>query len=288
MSSPDTLDSRVVFDAGMRYFYYTVQGASNPAPALIVQELDWERSQDGQVRAMQRQTLATVTDPAAIAAVRAAAGDQRAAVLPTWRLHGGRQMAVGARFWRIVSTQAQRVNLPLESPDVQALEPAKTGSRCLELAASYAAMAGFRVEHFETPEHCFRIARGWPAVGTVEDPTRPARDEVLVAVQERPSHAVTQRAAENPPAPLAALAPYAHVPAEEGQALVGPRWFVGTRGPFEGWLLMKLRDRSGDYLFIGMPWSTCALWRLGRELQPLNAPAGTPQAGLSTACAVRP
>ena len=288
LSSPETLDSRVVFDAGMRYFYYTVQGASNPAPVLIVQELDWERSRDGQVRGMQRQTLATITDPAAIAAVLKAAGDQRAAVLPTWRLHGGRQVAVGGRFWRIVGTQAQRVDLPLDSPDVQALLPAKAGSRCQDLAGSYAAMPGFRVEHFETAEHCFRMARGWPAVATGEDPTRPARDEVLVAVQERPAHAVTQRAAENPPAPLAALAPFAHVPTDEGLAPIGPRWFVGTQGPFAGWLLMKLRDRTGADRFIGLPWSTCALWRLGRELQPLNAPAGTPQAGASTACAARP
>ena len=288
LSSPETLDSRVVFDAGMRYFYYTVQGASNPAPAVIVQEVDWERSRDGLVRALQRQTLASITDPAALAAVLAAVGEQRAAALPTWRLAGGRQMQVGERNWRIVGTQAQRVDLAADSDAVQALKPATAGSRCLDLARSFAAMPGFRFEHFETREHCFMIARGWPATGPAEDPTRPARDEIRVAVHERPSRAVTQRAAENPPAPLAGLVPYAHVAAEAASANAGPRWFVGTAGPYAGWLLMKTRDRAGADRFIGLPWSTCALWRLGRQLQPLNAPASAPQAGVSRACEAPP
>ena len=288
LSSPETLDSRVVFDAGMRYFYYTVQGASNPAPAVIVQEVDWERSRDGQVRALQRQTLASITDPAAIAAVLAAAGGQRAAVLPTWRLAGGRQMAVGERSWRIVGAQALRVDLAVDSGAVQALKPAARGSRCLDLAGSFAAMPGFRFEHFETTEHCFMMARGWPSTGPAEDPTRPARDEIRVAVHERPSRAVTQRAAENPPAPLAGLVPYAHLAAEDASANPGPLWFVGTSGPFAGWLLMKVRDRTGAERFIGQPWSTCALWRLGRELQALNAPASAPQAGASRACVATP
>ena len=287
LSSPATLDSRVVFDADMRYFYYTVQGASNPAPAVIVQEVDWERSRDGQVRALQRQTLASITDPAAIAAVLDAAGDQRAAVLPTWRLAGGRQMAVGKRAWRIVGTQAQRVDLAVDSDAVQALKPAAAGSRCLDLAGSFAAMPGFRFEHFETAEHCFMVARGWPAQGTAEDPTRPARDEIRIAVHERPLRAVTQRAAENPPAPLAGLVPYAHMAVDDGSVKLSPRWFVGTTGPYAGWLLMKVRDPAGAERFIGQPWSTCALWRLGRELQALNAPASAPQAGASKACEAR-
>ena len=288
LSSPETLDSRVVFDAGMRYFYYTVQGATNPAPAVIVQEVDWERSRDGQVRALQRQTLASITDPAAIAAVLAAAGDQRAAALPTWGLPGGRQMSLGKRSWRIVGAQAQSVDLAVDSGAVQALKRAATGSRCLDLARSFAVMPGFRFEHFETAEHCFMMARGWPASGPAEDPTRPARDEIRVAVHERPLRAVTQRAAENPPAPLAGLVPYAHVAAEDGSAKPDPRWFVGTAGPYAGWLLMKVRDGAGAERFIGQPWSTCALWRLGRELQVQNAPASAPQAGGSKACEATP
>ena len=70
--------------------------------------------------------------------------------------------------------------------------------------------------------------------------------------------------------------------------LAPPRWFVGTSGPYAGWLLMKGHDRGGAEGFIGQPWSTCALWRLGRELQALNAPTAAPQAGASKACEAPP
>ncbi len=298
LSSPEVLDSRVVIDAGLRYFYYTVQGATNPVPGVVVQEIDWERSSDGRVRALQRHTLSTLTDPAAVAAVNAVVGAQRAAVVPTWRLQGGRRVEVDGRFWRIVASQAQRVEPPASGAGLQSglqsLTLSPPGSPCIALADSFAPMKGFSTEHRETATHCFTIARGWPALGPLADPTRPARDELRVAVHERPATALSSSVAENPPAPVAGMVPFGRVtpdelrPGSAGDADGGGPWLVGTAGPYAGWLLLKTQGRTGDDRFIGLPWSTCALWRLGRQLQRDNAPPGAPQAGGSSACETQP
>ena len=287
LSSPESLASRVVFDAGLRYLYYTVQGP-NALASMVVQEVDWERSADGQVRALQRQTLANITSPEAVAAVHAAAAGQRAAVVPTWRLPGGRQMQMGARLWRIVGTQAQRVDVASGAAALQALQPSPPGSSCLNLARSFATTPGFGVEQYETDEHCFVVARGWPAPDAAADPTRPARDELRVAVHERPAQASVERSAADASVPLAQMVPFARVAAEDSEEVEGGRWFVGTAGPYAGWLLMKSHDRSGAERYIGLPWSTCALWRMGVEVQAHNPPLAPRQAGSSTACVQRP
>ncbi len=282
LSTPEALNSRVVFDAGLRYFYYTVEGRTNAAPAVIVQEIDWERSSDGLVRALQRQTLTSITDAAAVAAVRAAAGPGRAAVAPTWWVQGGRMVNIQGRWWRLVGTQAQRIVEPPDAADVTRLDLAAPGSPCMELAAKFAAMQGFRIDSFEHGGYCFRVARGWPSFGP-DDGTRPARDELRVAVHERPSAEVLARAVESPPAPIAGLVPFARVATEDTTGGAA-RWYVGTSGPYAGWLLMQSANSRGEDRTIGLPWSTCALWRLGRDLQGRNPSPGVQQAGTSRAC----
>jgi len=284
-STPEALASRVVFDAGLRYFYYTAEGRVNASPAVIVQEIDWERSADGRVRALQRQTLSSITDPEAVAAVRAAAGPARAAVVPTWWVPGGRMIALQDRRWRLVGTQAQRLVVPPEAAEMAPLQPAAPGSPCDQLAATFAAMPGFGIDTFEQGGYCFRIARGWPSYGGDDEALRPARDELRVSVHERPSPHVLERAAESPPAPVAGLVPFARVAVDDGAG--ARQWFVGTSGRYAGWLLMRSGDAGGEARHIGLPWSTCALWRLGRELQGNNPPPGQRQAGASPACAGR-
>ena len=280
--TPAPLDSRLVVEAGLRYLYYTVNRA-NALPAVIVQEVDWERSRDGRVRALQKQTLSTIADPEAVAAVRAVAGDERAAVVPAWWVHGGRIVRIRDQWWRLVGAQAQR--LP-EVPDAAELAPlieAPPDSPCAKLAGLFEVPPGFRVGAFEQGEHCFRVARGWPQTGLGDDALRPERDELRVSVHERPLPAVLARAAGSPPAPLAGLVPFARV-AQGGPAGDALQWFVGTSGPYAGWLLMKSASRRGDVRFLGLPWSTCAMWRLGRDLQVRNPAPGAAEAGAAPAC----
>jgi hypothetical protein len=47
---------------------------------------------------------------------------------------------------------------------------------------------------------------------------------------------------------------------------------------------MRLKSPEGRERWVGAPWSTCALWRLGRELQLANPPVGEAQAGESPVC----
>lgn len=286
LSTPAVLDSSVVFDAGLRYFYYSVQARGNLEALVIVQELDWERGSDGQVRALQRQTLTTITDPAAAAAVVATAGPARAAVLPTWWVAGGRSVQVGDRWWRLVSARAQRLEPAPLDDDLLPLVPAAAGSACDRLAELYATMPGFQVRSFEQAGHCFRVARGWPSLDPDDEALRPARDELRVAIHETPSDEALERAKSSPPAPLAGLVPFAQVAATEDSEK-GASWFVAVRGPYAGWLLYRGASRSGSPRFIGMPWSTCALWRLGIDLSGRNLPVGQAQAGATAVCAGR-
>jgi hypothetical protein len=283
LESPEALDSRVLFDASLRYFYYTVQGAATPIHSVIVQEVDWERGGDGQVRAVQRQTLATITDPGAVASVLALLKDQRAAAVPTWRVLGGRQVQIGPRAWRIVSAQAQRVDLPVGAPQARALQASAPGSPCITLASAFATMPGFESTHLETASHCFMVARGWPELGPGDGP-RQARDELRVAVHDKLTGALLERARLSPPAPVAGLVPFARLAAEDVATDAG-LWFVGTAGPYEGWLLFKVSG-AGER-FVGAPWSSCALWRLGRDVQRDNPAPGELQSGESKACELK-
>ena len=294
LSSPEALNSSVVFDATLRLFYYTADGGPSIASSLIVQELDWERSSDGMEHAWQRQTLTSITDARALVAVKAAAGVARAAVLPTYRTRGGRVVEVGKARWFVVNSLAQRVDPAVdELATLQPLLPAATGTPCELLSRAFERTPGFSMQVFEQGRRCYRILRGWPAANPGESWVRPLRDDVRVSVHEEPSVEMLQRANENPPAPLAAMLPFARIlPVPAGTA--EGSWWVGTSGRWDGWLLVKTasstRHEATDEnvpRFAGAPLSTCALWRVGRELlrhNPVPAASGKTAATLSTAC----
>ncbi len=308
LRSPGVLNSSVVFDASLRLFYYTSDGSKtadgrvSTPPTLIVQELDWERGQDGELYA-NRQTLTSVTDARALDAVKRAAGEARAAVAPTYRVPGGRVVdlrtpaerleAVRGPRWFVANPLAQRVEPTVdEIAKLQPLLPAAQGSVCELLARTFAPAPGFRLQVFEQGRHCFRILRGWPEASPGETTARPLRDDVRVSVHDRPSAVMLQRARENPPAPLAALLPFARQLPPAASA--SDNWWVGTSGAWNGWLLQKTdgagRSPATDQpaaRYIGAPWSTCALWHVGRRLlrhNPAATDGGDTAATLNTAC----
>jgi hypothetical protein len=312
LSQPRALNSRVVFDAGLRYFYYTVEGEHTPVPSVVVQQMDWERGDDGRLHAVTRTTLTVLTAPPALAAVSqalegttaghaasivstastadavaggksSAAGAARpadkgaapmargrtVAVLPTWHVPGGRVVQMGARRWQLFANVAQTVELDKTDADLlQTLQPAAAESPCRHLSALFSDAAdGPRRQILEHREHCFLVARGWPAA---QPDVLSDRQQVRVAVYERPDTNDLELLRSNPPAPVASLLPYARVPAAQGE--VEPlQWAVGVGGRYDGWLL--LRSAAGQRTsHLGMPWSTCALWRVARHLQTANPP----------------
>ncbi len=310
LKTPGALNSSVVFDSSLRLFYYTSDGFKTPdgqvatPPVLIVQELDWERGRDGEVYA-NRQTITSITDARALNAVKRAAGDARAAVAPTYHVPGGRVVdlrppadrveAVRGARWFVANPLAQRVEPTAdEIAKFERLQPAVAGSACALLAQTFAPLPGFSLQVFEQGHQCFRVVRGWPAANPGEPTERPLRDDVRVSVHEMPSPVMLQRARENPPAPLAALLPFARqLPLSQGGS-AQVSWWVGTSGAWDGWLLQKTEGTSSSSAagqpvarFIGAPWSTCALWQIGRRLlthNPAALDSGKTAATLSTAC----
>lgn len=282
LSIPMYLDTHIVFDAGLRYFAYTAEGQNVDTPSVTLQEIDWERVEDNSSRVVQAQTRTVVTSPQAVARVREAAGVNRVAVVPTWRDAAGRTLRVAGHPWRVISTTAQRLPVPADDPQFAPLERAGKNSECRLMNQGWSPQQGFEPDVFEDATHCFAVMRGNPQ----PEPGTPVslREQVLVAVFERPEREALPRLADNPPAPIASL------PLFTRAAAADKTWYVGREGRYAGWLALKGNDAEGKPRLVGLPWSTCALWRLGRELNAAavaaaaaaSAPAGAGAGAMPT------
>jgi hypothetical protein len=211
-----------------------------------------------------------ISDASAVDLVREATATTAVAAVETWRTSAGRVMAVAGRPWRMVSATALRLAPLPGDKDVEqrfvSLQAAADGSACARLAAGLAPQPGFRPQMFESAAHCFFILRGnADSERTLPGPA-PTRDQVLASVFEKPEREEFARLKENPPAPLASLSPFARVAPEDNS------WVVGASGDYAGWLAVRSTDPEGRPGLVGLPWSTCALWRLGKQLQQNNAP----------------
>jgi hypothetical protein len=257
---PLEFDPHIVFDAALRYFAYTAEGRATQVPSVTLNEIDWERTDDDARHVMQSQTRAVVTSAQAVARVKAATGTERTAVAPSWRSTGGRSFEVGGEAWRLVAASAQRLPVAADDAHFAPLRPSPADGPCAQIRAGESAQPGFRNEMFEDAENCFAISRGNPDGEAAVEPDAAAREQVLVAVYARPDDDAIQHMADNPPAPIASLSQFARV------APQATDWRVGTAGPWAGWLALRAADAGGQMRLLGQPWSTCALWRLGREL----------------------
>lgn len=264
---PMRLDPAVVIDASLRYVAYSAAGAAVEVPSVTVEELSWDRLEDKTSRALQTQTRAVITHRDAVAALQRAAGPDRLAVVDTWRVPGGRTLAVGGQHWRLVAQQAQRLPPAAHADAFAPLEPAGDASACGRLVEGWADEPGFRTAMFAYGGQCYAITRGNPDGSPPAAEDTAAREQVLVAVYEEPTSGVLARLQENPPAPVASIAPFGVVSAGERE------WVVGIEGPYAGWLAVRGKDAAGHERLLGVPASTCALWRLGRELLGQGAPA---------------
>jgi GH24 family phage-related lysozyme (muramidase)/energy-coupling factor transporter ATP-binding protein EcfA2 len=274
---PDEVNGRAAFDASLRLFYLTYEGSLNKSPWVEVQEVDWERAGDGLVRSLGATRVGTLSEAGALRAVKAAVGAERASVLPTWRVDGGRVVQVGDKFWRLVSRRAQRVDLVADAngavPGLVPLAESPSKGACEQVAEKPAAAPGFTSEFYEHQETCFRIDKGYYAdgqVGRVGEAGQPERNEVNITVFSKPGAATMLPAAsDNPPAPTAKMAPFARLLPADVERAEG-RWWAGTSGPYAGWLFVRNTDSKGELRYVGTPWSTCALWRLGTDVQEDN------------------
>ena len=269
---PVALQPRIAVDRQLRNFYVALAGPAAARPVVLVQQIDWERGVDGRIQAFGRDVRVTLTDPRADGAVRAVTGDELAAVLPTWRVAAGVVVSLGGRYWRLVSREGVRVE-PEQPP--AALPLAAADSACASLASDDTLSDGVRLETREADGHCLLVRESGGGL---------QRRTVELAVHAHPVGAKALRAAGREPTPLLGYVPFTRVPADDvASEDGGPRYAFG-RGAHEGWVLMRLKSPEGRERWVGAPWSTCALWRLGRELQQANPPAGEAQAGESPVC----
>lgn len=266
LAVPMFLDPHLVIDADLRYVAFTSVGSSVEVPSVTLHELAWDRLEDRSSRLLQTQQRAVVTHRDAVAAVQRAAGVDRVAVVETWRVEAGRALSVGGQAWRIVTDQAQRLAVPADDPAFEPLLPSAAGSACAAIVADWSPQTGFRTTMFEHGDHCYAITRGNPDGSPPAADDMAAREQALVAVFARPSPEVLAHMADKAPAPVASLSPFAVIGAGDRD------WRVGVRGPHAGWLVVRGQDLQGRERLLGAPWSSCALWRLGRQLLGPDVP----------------
>jgi energy-coupling factor transporter ATP-binding protein EcfA2 len=298
VSIPRALNPVVAFDANLRNLLSVTDEGGGKVTTIV--EIDWEQNASDSSYTINPLAPVVLTGAAdaerLIAAVRADAGNDPAAVttLETHRVTAGRVFVVGKDTWRIVDELAQRVSLdagrdaansPWPSPFRQLKGPLNQEvAACGRLAAALAAQDDhpsiFKTDAYEDPENnqrCFIIKYGIPgeqapAVPPLAGGMAPMY-LLVAAVYPRPTDEQLNANAAMParlqavereplPAPIARMPRFGRTP--DGP---GARWGVGRSGtPYAGWLVSLNSDRSRQWRFVAAPWSTCALWRLGKEI----------------------
>jgi len=274
LAIPQFLQPRIVIDASLRYFMFTQSGQSVDVPSLTVHEIGWERTIEGGSRMASRQQRAVVLDPGPIAAVEQAAGDAVAAVVPTFRVNGGRVLQIGGRYWEMFSASAQLMQSPALAT-LAPLQPAAPGTPCQVLGELRPQQDEFEVTAFADGGRCYTVAMRRPGA----EITR----EVLAAVYSEPdagtADELRQRLKASPPVAVATMNQFTRLLNEPSA------WFAGRSGAEKGWLMFRTQRSNGQTVTAGAPWSTCALAVQGARLAHEAPP---PCAGAARAATVPP
>lgn len=294
-SVPRYFGPLVLIDARLRHMAVALERPLAGPPSVSLYTVNWDFGDDGRLPAAQMKFRSVVTDGTAFELVRSEIGTDRDASVPevkgiaSWREPGGTGVAVGARSWRVFDEGAQRIDDPGPAQHWGALGAPVAGGGCAVLgdALRKKVQPGFRSEMFQDGNRCFEIQRGNPPTGesaaaspaTADVAAPPTREQVLMAVypQPRPEDLVSP---DRPlPAATASLVAFARLPAGAGN------WLVGRAGEHEGWIALRRRAKDGTEIYLGAPWSTSALIRLGTQVLALandpalalpTAPAGSP------------
>lgn len=259
----------VVFDAQLRFVWVFDDQAGAAANATLF-EIDSELLGENGERRSRIVKRVQVSDARDIAALKEAiksqgwAGPPSGAVLPTMRQKAGRAIKVGDQAWRTVDASAQPY---LDKVAFRSLSESAKGSACARLGDVLGQ----------------RLARG-EQVTMHEDPTDPAHCFAMFMRAEEADFLVSvgvevfavpsqQELDEGQLASnLAAIERFTRVPRQNGE-LARIEWSVGT-WPYTGWLKSTFKGFKGNDISAAAPWSTCALYRLGREVLSQPAHAG--------------
>lgn len=277
-------ETHAVFDSSLRHvLVLAAQGFGEGVAGVQLQQVSWRIAAAGEPQSAQRATVVTLGDDALVQRLRAVAGEARVQVARTWSAPAGRVLDMGGEGWRIVSWQSRRLRTPLREPAFRIAHGAAAGTPCQALAQSLPPVPGWRMRMLDAGELCLAVYRAALPKGSGEAEAR--GDELGVWAYPRPLPGTLARLAKRPLLPLAAVSPFATVPAavevaagaaSGAGAAAEPVWALGVSGEYAGWLVLSSDAPAAAVLpgegevprLYGLPLTTCALWRLGQTLLP--------------------
>jgi hypothetical protein len=241
--------------------------SSSFPPSVSLYAISWGPSRDNKDLVARVNYRSVVAAPAAVQVILKELDPQDRRRLPvwsvprvgsvaTWRETGGVGVVVAGRAWRLFSDAAQVIDAQAGARhEWSALGEPQRGCKELGDVLATRVQPGFKSRVFEQGSLCFEIQRGNPK----EMPAGPStqREQVLIAVYDRPLPEDIRQLGTAPPAAIASIANFGRFPPDAGT------WLIGVGGAHEGWIALehKLPDKSA--VFSGAPWSTSALLRLG-------------------------
>jgi hypothetical protein len=251
-----------MFDASLSHLWLVTDAIEPGAPAsLTVARLQWDDPASGS-SAELAPPLAVVANDATAETLRGHVRQTLGMAEATWRLSGGRAVLVGGEAWRLVVDGAQRL-VPQPTPgQFVPLAPATDAACAAVGGAQQLKPASERLELLADGSHCLAIVR-------VDAGGTPPRDQVQLRAYARPRpEDLTPEGKLINPAVLVASVPFGRVPRQDSGWLTGA---PGTAGadqlPFNGWLVQhRAGDARNPERWVGVPWSTGALLRLGAEV----------------------
>lgn len=273
-------DAYVLFDARIRYMVVSRSGSSGEQASVSLFKIIWD--DDGLQLGARLDRLSQVIGEEAVAILRQEiqsvpkqSEEPRVKSVLTWREVGGFGVRVAGQSWRLFADGAQRIQDPGSDKNWKALPVAPEGSACELLNKRLKQLGispGFDSRMYQYKKHCFQIQKPMPQQGGAivsRSAGQNYANKVLVGVYDEPIY--IDLLAQMRPVPIASISPFAGARWADGE------WNVGVSGPFVGWLASRLKEDQGDR-FVGAPWSTAALVKLGKEVViPSTAPQPSPQ-----------
>lgn len=293
MAVPGDREPAMLFDASLSHLLLVVDSDPPGAPAtLTLQRVFWDEPQpqfvagaapgepSGTVQAIAevQQPLAVVFNAQTAQSVRDQVRVNAGMAQATWRTPGGRAVRVGDEGWRIVMSTANRIAPDPPADAVRPLASAADDPACAailsavqrEIAEGSRGPAAAPSPGYAPPVylpavyrdggHCMVIIRGAPP----NAPPDALRDQVDMRVFRRPldDEVDAVRAGRVQPVSVSSF--------EFGRVRkTDQRWYVGAPGSaYDGWVMLQRRGAQSGATpwYVGAPWSTGALLRLGDEV----------------------
>ena len=287
-SVPRSLVPFVLVDARLRYLAVALSRPPVGQPSMSLYAINWDADEPGSFPRAQVKFRSAVTDDTAVTLVRMEidATEKVGLNVPevkgvvSWREAGGIGVWVAGQSWRLFTEAAQRIDAAGAVGDWVQLAPAAAGSSCASLSHELngSVPPGFASTMYQDGNRCFAIQHGNP-IGPLaaQSDTSPEQqhEQVMVAIYEQPRAADLSSPGAPLPTPIASLVAFDDL---MPSPLIQGDWVIGNGGELDGWIALRRRTGEGHEEFIGAPWSTSALRRLGQQVDtpPQQGPASSP------------